>query len=215
MEGRHAMGDDDDTPGAGSSLPENLFAAAREAQEQEAREEARPTGPAPIGLGNTNAAEAEPGSTDPGSLLRFFFDDAEQLSRIARRNGLRWVMDRLAAEHGHREVSAAAKGDGRRHPLTTAQVWYRAGIVEALRREGCTELTDIAKIVADAHGEGNNHESVRKALGDACRRAAKLGIADRLARWPDEDLRSLADRLHAAARPGGKKLPKFLAARRK
>jgi hypothetical protein len=174
--------------------------------------EAPPTGTTPIGLGNTSAAETGPELAELGALLRHLFDDKEQLSRIKRKHGLQWIIDELKAEDGHEAVSAAVKGEGRRHPLTTKQVWHRAGMVEALRRDGYTELTDMAKIVAAAHGEGS-HDSVRKALGEACRRATKLGITDQIARTPDEDLRPIAEQLLSAAQPGGKKLPKFLALR--
>jgi hypothetical protein len=203
------MGDEDDTPGAGSPLPENLFAAERWGQEREAP----PTGAVPIGLGGASAAGAEPELAELGSLLRSLFDDAEQLSRIKREHGLQWVIDKLKAEDGHQAVSAAMKRPPGRPPLTAAQVWHRVGMAEALRRHGCPTDTEAGRIIAAAHAE--DEKSVIKALGEARCRAAELGIADRIARIPDEDLRWLNDRLRAAAWPGGEKLPGFMAARRK
>jgi hypothetical protein len=60
-----AMDGDDGGAGDGSTLPDNLFAAAREAQEREAREqEVQPAGVSPLGLGNASAAGAEPEPLD-------------------------------------------------------------------------------------------------------------------------------------------------------
>jgi hypothetical protein len=205
-----AMSDND--AAAGGSPPTwdlfaNLFAADSDAQKRVAP----PMGAKPIGLGDASAVGAGLKPDDLGSLLRHLFDAKEQLRRCVREHGLQGVLDELIAEHGHKAVSAAVKRSAGQPPLTAKQIRLRQVMVVALRRHGCPSEAAAAKIIAAAHGE--NPESMRTTVRNVRCRADELGITAELERIPDEDLRWLADRLRAAARLGGKKLPGFLSTR--